>query len=118
MAFMQKQVTDRLAWYEIETNCGTYAIPTADADNGKIGELLRTTDLDDMSDIQQKEIADTLLQYTEGTKFEGVSVRIGYGARLSAPGYLDCTEWTVFDTQEEAQKYLDDTYEDDEETEG
>jgi hypothetical protein len=37
-----------------------------------------------------------------------------YGARLSAPGYLDCTEWCIFDTKEEAQAYLDETYPDDE----
>ena len=37
---------------------------------------------------------------------------IGYGARLSAPGYLDCTEWTVFDTELEAIEYLIETYAD------
>jgi hypothetical protein len=35
----------------------------------------------------------------------------GYGARLSAPGYLDCTEWVVFDYRAEAVEYLQDTYE-------
>ena len=34
----------------------------------------------------------------------------GYGARLSAPGYLDCTEWTVFDTEKEAREFLKETY--------
>jgi hypothetical protein len=34
----------------------------------------------------------------------------GHGARLSMPGYMDCTEWTVFDTREEAAQYLLDTY--------
>jgi hypothetical protein len=29
-----------------------------------------------------------------------------YGVRLSASGYLDCTDWEVFDTLEEAQDYL------------
>jgi hypothetical protein len=27
----------------------------------------------------------------------------GYGVRLSASGYLDCTEWEVFDTEAEAE---------------
>jgi len=27
---------------------------------------------------------------------------------------MDCTEWTVFDTEEEAEKYLEETYGDDE----
>lgn len=35
-------------------------------------------------------------------------------ARLSAPGYLDCTEWTgPFETEAEARAYLSDTYGDD-----
>ena len=37
------------------------------------------------------------------------------GARLSAPGYLDCTEWSVFDTEQEAEEYLDENYPEDEE---
>ena len=34
----------------------------------------------------------------------------GYGARLSAPGYMDCTDWVVFDTEQEAIDYLAETY--------
>lgn len=34
----------------------------------------------------------------------------GYGARISAPGYLDSTEWCVFDTEAQAQAYLDEMY--------
>lgn len=34
----------------------------------------------------------------------------GYGARLSAPGYMDCTDWCVFDTEQEAIDYLEETY--------
>lgn len=30
--------------------------------------------------------------------------REGYGVRESAPGYLDCTEWEVFDTLAEAER--------------
>jgi len=37
-----------------------------------------------------------------------LDMRKGYGARLSAPGYLDCTEWEVFDTEQEACSYLAD----------
>jgi hypothetical protein len=41
-----------------------------------------------------------------------------FGARLSAPGYLDCTDWLVYETAEEANAALDelsDIPEDDEE---
>lgn len=34
----------------------------------------------------------------------------GYGARLSAPGYSDCTDWEVFDSVKEAADYLLNTY--------
>lgn len=35
---------------------------------------------------------------------------------MSAPGFLDCTEWSVFDTAEEAEQYLADNYDGEEET--
>lgn len=30
----------------------------------------------------------------------------GHGARLSAPGYMDCTDWAVFPTEAEAAQHL------------
>jgi hypothetical protein len=39
-----------------------------------------------------------------------VEIRMGWGAHYSAPGYLDQTEWEVFDTQEEAEAYLEEMY--------
>jgi hypothetical protein len=54
--------------------------------------------------------------YVEGTIQSWENIK-GYGARLSAPGYLDCTEWAVFDTEEEAEKYLTDMYPEDGEPE-
>jgi len=40
---------------------------------------------------------------------------IGYGVRESAPGYLDCTDWEVFTTIEQAEARaaeIDESYED------
>ena len=54
--------------------------------------------------------------YVEGTIQSWENIQ-GYGARLSAPGYLDCTEWAVFDTVEEALSYLAEMYEENEEDE-
>jgi hypothetical protein len=39
-----------------------------------------------------------------------IDIRDGYLARLSMPGYADCTEWSAFDTYDEAAQYLIDTY--------
>jgi len=35
----------------------------------------------------------------------------GYGCRLTAPGFLDCTDWCVFDTVEECREYLQEAFE-------
>ena len=51
--------------------------------------------------------------YCEGTPQSWENIQ-GYGARLSAPGYMDCTEWCVFDSVEEAEEYLTETYGDEE----
>ena len=34
----------------------------------------------------------------------------GYGVRLSASGYLDCTDWSVFDTEQKAFDFLLEMY--------
>ena len=87
--FMEPQLY-RSKWYEIETNAGIEFIP-----------------LDLCSKHHIKD-------YIEGTKVYSVKVIKGYGARLSAPGYMDCTEWTVFDSKEEARQALKDMYVNDE----
>jgi hypothetical protein len=42
-------------------------------------------------------------------------VQTGWLARLSAPGYLDCTDWTAHASEALARAYLADMYGDDEE---
>jgi hypothetical protein len=59
-----------------------------------------------MSDAKRFEAVTKIQQYTDGEPQDWENIK-GYGARLSVPGYLDCTEWSVFDTKEEAEKYLD-----------
>ena len=43
--------------------------------------------------------------YIEG-EFVYASLVDGYGARYTMPGYLDCTPWSVFETEAEAHEYL------------
>ena len=46
-----------------------------------------------------------------------IGVERGIFARLSAPGYLDCTEWAgPFGTEDEARDYIVDTFEVDPDT--
>ena len=87
MSFMEKQVTDKREWWEID---------------GPIGIVFFDCEDFTKEQAQKDYSADSPVWTTEKT--------VGYGARLSAPGYMDCTDWAVFDTVKEAEDYLEDTY--------
>lgn len=89
--FMEDQVTGKMDWHMIDGNNGTEWYP---ADDFTLDEAR----------------AEYEGAFGKVTEAETVS---GYGARLSAPGYMDCTEWCVFDTEQEAEDYLRDTFGDD-----
>jgi hypothetical protein len=111
MPFMQRQVTGKQHWVRVETTHGTEFVP---------GELLQVRDSDTathpLSDFDRERYKKAIWQYTEGEPQLWENI-IGYGARLSAPGYMDCTEWCVFDTDEEAEEYLSEMYGDEDEEE-
>lgn len=94
MSFMQPQIM-KDDWYEVEANNGTDYVPVS-----ACGKVKKTKQLRD---------------YVEGEPKSRKLLKGWFGARLSAPGFLDCTEWSVFKTVEEAEKYLEETYGDDEE---
>ena len=94
MGFMQPQIRfDR--WYKIEAD-GVWFVPAAD-----VGPVKSIDDLRD---------------YCEG-KVEGYEIVEGWGARLSAPGYLDRTDWCVLGSREEAEAYLREMYDEESEEE-
>jgi hypothetical protein len=92
MAFMQRQITKKREWWEVDGTCGTEFF-----------------DKEDFTEDEARE--------NYSGEVWTVESRTGHGARLSAPGYMDCTEWSVFDTVAEAQAYLDEYYPEDEEDE-
>jgi hypothetical protein len=94
MGFMQRQVTARKSWWQVETKQGTEFLPV---------DLIGENPAD----------SDAFQPYCEGIIQTWEKIQ-GYGARRSAPGYLDCTPWSVFETEEEAEQYLDDNFPDDE----
>lgn len=98
MSFMQKQITHKQSWWAVETSHGTEIVPT---------DLVSSEPAD----------SDAFSDYCEG-QVQSWKLIEGYGARLSAPGYIDCTEWSVFDTVAEAEAYLDEMYGDDEPEDG
>ena len=96
MGFMEPEIYHG-AYYSVETDCGTEIIPEDVA-----GRVNHNSDLQD---------------YCEGKilePLEYVTRNGGWLGRLSAPGYLDCTPWGVYDTEQEAIDSLQEMYGDDE----
>lgn len=97
MAFMQPQYTNE-DFYEVTTTEGE-------------GWLVPAEGFGD--DPDPSDFAD-YIEFGEPEEIEKVS---GWFARLSAPGYMDATEWGgPFKTKKEAKKYIEDTWEVDPET--
>lgn len=93
MSFMQRQIVLG-DWYAVETTNGTEIIEA---------DLVSKTPVNnDFEDYCEGEVESFELKKNK------------YGARLSAPGYMDRTDWTIHDTAEEAAKYLDENYPEDE----
>ncbi len=113
MPFMQRQITVKQNWIEVETSQGITFLPA-----GELGLHVRNseTEVQPLTPSEIEKYKKLLWTYCEGEPQEWRNV-MGHGARLSAPGYLDCTEWCVFDTVEEATAYLDEYYPEDEESE-
>lgn len=102
--FMKPEITEKQEWVEIEGD-GTYYIPYEDFPS--------FINLKDEYGYIGKE--ETIPSNTEDLFFEGnilkagrytTEVVKGYGVRYSAPGYLDCTDWTVFPTYKEAYNFF------------
>jgi hypothetical protein len=106
MSFMQRQVTGNESWLQVETtNCTTF-LPS---------DLVSGVSNCPAEEVEDNIWFESVQQYCEGEPQSWEWIK-GYGARLSAPGYMDCTEWAVFETEAEAMAYLDEYYPEDEET--
>lgn len=83
-------------YYEIETTEGTEIVP---------------------ADVCSGETAGDFDLYVTGSirhPAEHVEQQTGWLARMQAPGYMDCTEWGAYDSEEEAMDALAEYYGDDE----
>jgi hypothetical protein len=106
-SFMRHQITNNVRWLKIETMEGSTEFVSV-YDTG--------LDIPNGNNFDSPDVAKTIEQYTEGKPESWENIK-GHGARLSAPGYLDCTEWTVFNSIEKATAYLDEYYPEDDEAE-
>lgn len=97
MSFMHPQVYED-DYFEIDTTAGTEIVP-----GDVIGRTCATH-------------VEAFLNYLEGSPLdpdEEIPVKHGWLARMSAPGFLDCTTWTTHETQFDALAHLVDYYMDD-----
>lgn len=96
----------------VDTNCGSYSFPS-----DLIGKDLLTRLANDETILTGEEQAE-LLQYTAGHVFFSAELKTGYFTRLSASGYLDCTDWNgPYETLYEAIWDLFNNYHDESENE-
>ena len=122
MPFMEKQIEYGL-FVMVETLDGTCSIPVDVCGNPFSTEgipLGEEVDYDTLSDNPTEDMKNMVLDYIECYSIDRItsmSLKTGFGARLSAPGYMDCTEWTVFNTEDGAEQYLHDLQGEDEEEE-
>ena len=84
-------------WIMVDGPCGIDAIPFDVVFSNTSKKTLHPT----FNDVRE---------YTENKEAWSIEIRDGYGARLSAPGYMDCTSWTVYDTEDAAKVALEEMY--------
>ncbi len=85
MSFMQPQIIESTFW-EFDTDHGTETIPVDVCDWS--GSPC------DESDELLAEFVNQFADYLSGKRIYSAERVDGYLWRLSAPGYMDCTEWT------------------------
>lgn len=105
MSFMQPQIRYGL-WVKADFSDGVFFAP-ADSVSPlpSVGRTLRE------EDAGFDDLLDAVSSMLDGSGVpDSLEVIEGWGARLSAPGYMDCTEWVVLPTEEEAKEYLLDAY--------
>jgi hypothetical protein len=105
MAFMQHEIVE-MAYCAVETTYGTEYVPS---------DLIGPHD--DIVEALQLFCEGTILVDEDTNEPVSIEWKEGFLARMSAPGYLDCTEWSAHATEQDARDYLNEMYGDDEENE-
>lgn len=80
--FMQVEIESAAGALEVSTLDGTYYVPAGYAS---------ASDIDSLRDYAPEGFHVKAPQFDENV--EVIVLESGYLARLSAPGYLDCTDW-------------------------
>jgi hypothetical protein len=108
-AFMEPDIQEG-EWVEIDGGQGTEAVPSEYVDMDEVESLKQAVEAEGKADLNGMKIQD----YFENRVISSIEVKTGWGARMSAPGYMDSTPWAVFATEADAVEYLKDQGADDE----
>lgn len=96
MAFMQPNVTAKGLHWRIDTAHGTFYVPN---DVYAVWEWIKPGHVVGIDNAPELLVRDLQL-YVEPhpTAWNSIEVVTGYCGRLSAPGYLDATDWSFAST--------------------
>lgn len=94
MSNMRPEIVDE-DWFIVETEHGTEYVLCNLFKPDTIGTINHSSE-------NLTEEWSMLLPFLEGRQIHSIERKRSFGARLSAPGYLDCTDWALFDTEEDA----------------
>lgn len=128
MPFMQRQIKGPANWVIIETPNGSEVIEDWLVSKQLLQDIRANSAIyapdesqaeDDnplLTELWEQAI-DELDIYVECYSDQWISIEVvkGWGARLSAPGYMDQTEWILYNSQQEAEDGLYEDYPEDEE---
>jgi len=104
MGFMESQITNKMEWLVVDGN-GIEYLPEDIVDTNRIRKLLKIEDAEAKDLVIEHIIWPMIKDYVrvhDIAAIESIDVIRGYGVRLSAPGYMDCTEWEVYASKREA----------------
>lgn len=88
--------------YEVETSDGTFIVPE-DVVGYIHSQLLQTPD--------SKAKFFDYVSVSNSDEIEDITYHAdAFIARLSMPGYLDCTDWTIHQSEKQAIEYLEELY--------
>jgi len=103
--FMQPMVEEG-TWITIDGPQGGESIPADYVGSEDIEKLKNEIEVNGTASLEGTSLRD----FCENSEIYSIEVETGYSAYLSAPGYMDRTENTVFDTEEEAWAHLKEMY--------
>ena len=113
MSFMQPEIVHGL-WLRVDTMGGTWWVP-----EDLVGPVFLKQgvayEVDWYSlepDSKLRALTNDLEDYVEADRTEIYELTLieGWGGRMSAPGYTDCTEWVVLPEREDVEEVLEDMY--------